>query len=279
MSTPSSDPADARKSSESILTQQIEEALSQFRRSTSGLFLSGVSAGLDLAFGPLLVAAMLTITAGVYDEPLREILAGTVYTVGFIFVILGRSELFTEHTTLAVLPVLDRQVSLRALGWLWGVVFAGNILGSAIFAVFAVSFGPAFGAFELDALVEIAEPFTSHGTLALFGGALLAGWLMGLLSWLVVAARDTVSQILVVFIVTFVIGFLHLPHSIAGNVEMLAAAVGTAAVGLGDYGRFLLVATLGNAVGGTIFVGLLKYGHVVRDDTGLELEGASGTDD
>jgi formate/nitrite transporter FocA (FNT family) len=41
---------------------------------------------------------------------------------GFLFVILGRSELFTEHTTLAVLPVLDGRASLRQLGRLWGLI-------------------------------------------------------------------------------------------------------------------------------------------------------------
>ena len=72
-----SDPSrtgDAPKSYESILAQQIDSAVGEFQRSSEGLFLSALSAGLDLGFGPLLIAAMVTLTSGVYSEPLVEIL-------------------------------------------------------------------------------------------------------------------------------------------------------------------------------------------------------------
>jgi len=69
-----------------------------------------------------------------------------------------------------------------------------------------------------------------------------------------------------VLIVTGTIGLLHLPHSIAGNVEVLfwAGRLVSPAITLTDYAGFLVLATLGNAFGGAVFVALLKYGHVVR---------------
>jgi formate/nitrite transporter FocA (FNT family) len=267
----SSDPTrtgDAPKSYESILAQQIDSAVGEFQRSSEGLFLSALSAGLDLGFGPLLIAAMVTLTSGVYSEPLIEILTANMYTVGFIFVVLGRTELFTEHTTLAVLPVLDRLASIRDLGRLWGIVYAGNVVGGTIFAGVMVAIGPAFGIFEVGALGTITKPFVTHDSGALFGGAILAGWLMGLLSWLVIAARDTISRVFFVWLITFVIGFAHLPHSIAGNIEMLAALLGTGTVGPLAYVRFLVIVTIGNAIGGIVFVALLKYGHIVRESEG-----------
>ena len=243
--------------------------MTEFERLTEGLFLSALSAGLDLGFGPLLIAAMVTLTSGVYSEPLVEILTANMYTVGFIFVVLGRTELFTEHTTLAVLPVLDRLASIRDLGRLWGIIYAGNVVGGTIFAGVMVAIGPAFGIFEVGALGTITKPFVTHGPGALFGGAILAGWLMGLLSWLVIAARDTISRVFFVWLITFVIGFAHLPHSIAGNIEMLAALLGTGTVGPLAYVRFLVIVTIGNAIGGIVFVALLKYGHIVRESEGV----------
>jgi formate/nitrite transporter FocA (FNT family) len=266
-----SDPSrtgDAPKSYESILAQQIDSAVGEFQRSSEGLFLSALSAGLDLGFGPLLIAAMVTLTSGVYSEPLVEILSANMYTIGFLFVVLGRTELFTEHTTLAVLPVLDRLASIRDLGRLWGIVYAGNVVGGTIFAGVMVAIGPAFGIFEVGALGTITKPFVTHSPGALFGGAILAGWLMGLLSWLVIAARDTISRVFFVWLITFVIGFAHLPHSIAGNIEMLAALLGTGTVGPLAYVRFLVTVTIGNAIGGIVFVALLKYGHIVRESEG-----------
>lgn len=263
MSESATHPSDTQKSYESILTDQIDEALSEFERPTEGLFLSALSAGLDLGFGPLLVAITVTLTAGT-SEALNAFLTANAYTVGFIFVVLGRVELFTEHSTLAVLPVLDRTASIRDLGRLWGIVFVGNLVGGAVFALFIVFIGPEFGLIEVSSLNEITKPYLEPGVLGLFGGALLAGWLMGLLSWLAGAARDTIGLIVVIYLTTFVIGFGHLPHCIAGSIEILAALFGTSSVSVFEYGEFLLVSTIGNTIGGTFFVGLLKYGHVVR---------------
>ncbi len=104
----------------------------------------------------------------------------------------------------------------------------------------------------------------SHGPGWLFVAGILAGWLMGLLAWLITAAKETTSRLLIIWLVTASIGVLHLPHSIAGNVEVLFGLFLTAEITVLDYVTFLAFSTVGNAVGGGVFVSLLKYGHVVR---------------
>ncbi|WP_266082532.1 formate/nitrite transporter family protein [Haladaptatus caseinilyticus] len=255
---------DEQKAYEDILSQEISQALSELNRSTEGLFLSGLSAGLDIGFGPLLMAVMATLLTGALGEPVTELLMANIYAIGFIFVILGRSELFTEHTTLAVLPVLDQQASLSQLGRLWGIVYAGNILGGIIFAGFAVVVGPATGLINSAAFTDIASSLTDHSLLVLIASGVFAGWLMGLLSWLVTAAQETISRIFFVWLIASTIGFAHLPHCIAGNVEVLLGLFASSKITFVDYGRFLVGATAGNVIGGTVFVALLKYGHVVR---------------
>jgi formate/nitrite transporter FocA (FNT family) len=255
---------DEQKGSTTILAQSIQNAVNEFERSNSGLFLSGLSAGLDIGFGPLLMAVVLTLLGTESPEAFREFALANSYAVGFVFVIIGRSELFTEHTTLAVLPVLDDRASLADLGRLWGVVYAGNIVGGTAFAFLAVTFAPEYGIAETVAFAEIAGGLVDHSAVSLLTGGILAGWLMGLLAWLVIGARETVSRLLLVWLVTLTIGLMHLPHSIAGNVEVLAGLFASDAVGYVDYGRFIVTATVGNAVGGAVFVALLKYGHVVR---------------
>nr|WP_284033309.1 formate/nitrite transporter family protein [Halobaculum sp. DT31] len=232
-------------------------------REAPALFLSGVSAGLDIGFGPLLVAVVTTLaTAG--GDPLGDrLVVGAAYSLGFVFVIVGGSELFTEHTSLAVVPVLDGRAGVGDLGRLWGLVYAGNVLGGVAFALFVVWFAPAYDLATEAAFAELAAPFVDKRVAVLFGGAVLAGWLMGLVAWLVAAADSTVARILLVVVVTGAIGFAHLPHSIAGNVEVLAATLVDPTTGVAAYLRFLAVATAGNAVGGGVFVALLKYGFVV----------------
>ncbi|MCZ7569557.1 MAG: formate/nitrite transporter family protein [Ardenticatenaceae bacterium] len=240
------------------------EGLGEIERSTSGLFMAGLSAGLDVGFSLFLMAVMLTLVTGMLARPIVEILVANMYAIGFIFVVMGRSELFTEHTTLAILPVLNRRASLSSLGRLWGVIYVANLIGAALFAILVSVTGPALGVIEPRVFGEIARGLVDYPAWIILLSAVFAGWLMGLLSWLVTAARDTISQVFFVWLVTMSIGLSHLHHSIAGTVEVLAAVFSGQGVTLAEYGGFLLWATLGNAIGGIVFVALIKYSHVVR---------------
>lgn len=253
---------ESSKSYQEILKQEIEGGLKELRRPAGGLMTSGLSAGLDLGFSVLLMAVMLSLVEGELPAPVQEILIANMYAVGFVFVIIGRSELFTEHTTLAVLPVLDGQASMALLGRLWGLVYGSNLVGAAAFAAMVAVVGPALGIAEAGAFVEIGRGLVEHEWWIMTASAILAGWLMGLLSWLVAAARETLSQIFIVWVIASAIGFAHLHHSIAGTIEVLAAVFSGPEIGFGDFGRFLFWTTLGNALGGVFFVALIKYGHV-----------------
>ena len=207
------------------------------------------------------MAVVLTHADGLAPQAGGEAAGRQLYSVGFIFVILGRSELFTEQTTLAVLPTPWRPVFGRSLSCGCGcVVWVANVLGAVAFAGLAVVIGPSLGVIEPQAFGEIAHRLTDHPARAIFLSAILAGWLMGLLSWLVAAGRDTISQIVLVWLVTTAIGFAGLHHVILGSVEVFAGAFAGQDLWPMDIGRFLLWATLGNTAGGVVFVALLKYG-------------------
>ena len=238
---------------------QAEEELD---RPASALLLSGLTAGLDLGFGPLAIAIALTLMAGVASEPVKELVLANLYTIGFIFVVMGRSALFTEHTTSAVLPILARRVHPVRLLRLWGLVLVANLVGAALFSAFVVVLGTGLGIIEVAALAEMARPLLEPSSGLILMSAIAAGWLMGLLAWLTAAARDTISQIFFIWSTTFLIAFGHLHHSIAGTLEVLMGVFAGAGPTLGDYGRFLIWSVLGNAIGGAVFVATLKFGHV-----------------
>jgi formate/nitrite transporter FocA (FNT family) len=249
-----------KKASKQILRHEIEEGVDALERPALGLFVSGLSAGLDIGFSLFLMAVAATHGEGALPRPVERLLVSSLSSVGFIFVILGRSELFTEQTTLAVLPTLSGRSSVAKLLRLWGVVWVSNVIGAALFAGLATQIGPMLGAIDPRAFGEIAHRMTDHPTLAIFLSGLLAGWMMGLLSWLIAAGRDTISQIVLVWLVTASIGFAGLHHVILGAVEVFAGAFAGQGVGPADVGRFLLWATLGNTLGGVVFVAILKYG-------------------
>jgi formate/nitrite transporter FocA (FNT family) len=95
-------------------------------------------------------------------------------------------------------------------------------------------------------------------------GAVLAGCLKGLLSWLVAAARDTISQIVIVLLITSVIGLARVSYVVVGSTEVLAGVFGGLGVEWADYGRWVLWTTQGNAVGGPFFVAFIKYSFVMH---------------
>lgn len=254
--------AEATKPAEKILRQETEVGEEQLARPARKLLLAAISAGLDIGFGPLMIA---TILATVPQETLGSRLVGALaYSVGFIIVILGRSELFTEHTVLAVLPLFSRKTTVAKVARLWGLVYAGNLIGAALFAAFGSRVGLGLELFTRDDLATLSSHLTDFGPWVILGSAVAAGWMMGLVSWLVTAARDTVGQILIILLVTGSIYLLHLHHSIAGSVEVLMAVFAAGVPPL-DFVRFLALATVGNAIGGIVFVAGIKFGHISRD--------------
>jgi formate-nitrite transporter family protein len=250
-----------QKSYETILEQEILAGLTELERPSRNLFLSGLSAGLDVSFSLLLMAVMRTLTEGELPHAVSEILVANMYAAGFIFVVLGRSELFTEHTTLAVLPVIDGRASVRQLGRLWGLVYAANLIGAAAFAAALAFLGPRLEIVGPRVLGDIAADVVKPSWGLILVSGVLAAWLMGLLSWLVAASRDTIGQIFVVWLVAFAIGFAHLHHAVVGSTEVLAGVFSGQGATMADFWRFLLPTTVGNLLGGFIFVALIKYGH------------------
>jgi formate/nitrite transporter FocA (FNT family) len=261
---PKENEQESQKSYRTILAQEIATGTTELERPAWGLLMSGLSAGLDVSFSLFLMGVMLTLTKDSLPHAIVEMLVANMYAVGFIFVVLGRSELFTEHTTLAVVPVLSGRATLGQLLRLWVLLYVSNLSGVALFAIMTAEVGPALGVISRASLVEIAHGLVAHGSWEMFASAVLAGWMMGLLSWLVTAARDTISQIFFVWLVTTAIGLCHLHHVIVGSAEVLAGLFAGPGITLADFGRFLLLATLGNALGGSFFVALLKFGHATQ---------------
>lgn len=251
-----------QKSYHTILEQHVRQANEELERPAIALLLSGLSAGLDLGFGPFLMAVIATLTARELPHSVSRILVSLAYCTGFVFVVVGRSALFTEQTTSAVLPVLSRRANVGQLLRLWGLVLVSNLAGGAIIAAVTSQVAPRLGVVDVDAFNEIAARILNHPWWVMLLGAIAAGWLMGLLAWLVMASRETVSQICIVVLTTFVIGIAGFQHSIAGTIEVLNAVFSGAGPTLADFWQFLLWSVLGNAIGGATFVAVLKFGHV-----------------
>lgn len=248
----------SRLTAAQIFAEASRTGEDELKRSSAGLALSGVAAGLGMGLTGLASAAVLAfIGAG----PGHHLVAALAYPIGFIAVIVGRAQLFTENTLFPVIVVLDRRRHLRNTARLWVVVFAANVVGALLFALLAIKSG------ALEPRIAHALAGLGDSTLAgsfghIFWAGVAGGWIIALVAWLVSASRFTIAQIALIWLLTFVVGAADLAHCIAGSGEALAAVLaGHASVG--TYLAWLAAATLGNTVGGVVMVSLLNYGQVV----------------
>ncbi|MFT5619576.1 MAG: formate/nitrite transporter FocA (FNT family) [Arenicella sp.] len=253
------DISNSPKSKEQIMREQIEEGEEMYGTSGRSVFISSLSAGLEVGFSFFLIAILHTHFAGEMDSKSIFFMTAFAYPIGFILVVLGKSILFTEQTSLLTLPVLNRKRSLGELLKIWGIVLLGNLLGGYIITFLVLWIGTAMNMIELESVREIAHHVSSPKPFVIFGSAVLAGWLMGLLSWLVTSSQETISRILIIYLITTLIGIGGLHHSIVGSIEVFAGLISDSDTTFLDYLSFQVVATLGNAMGGGVFVALLKY--------------------
>jgi formate/nitrite transporter FocA (FNT family) len=200
------------------------------------------------------------ILAEIGDGLAHHLLTTLLYPLGFIVVIVGRAQLFTENTLFPVVLVLDRRRHLGNTLRLWAVVFTANVLGALLFAALMIKAG-AVPPEVATALTSLGSNTVQGGFIHLFWAGVAGGWIIALMAWLVTASRFTIGQIALIYLMTFVVGAAGLAHCIAGSTEALSAVL-AGQVSLGAYLSWLLAATTGNTVGGVIIVSLLNYGQV-----------------
>jgi len=252
---------EAMRHPDDVLDLAIREGEAQAKRRVASLVLSAVGAGAILAFTALAVGVMSQITGAGEASPLMERLStALVYPLGFVLCLMSRTQLFTEHTALAVYPVLDRKCGVSAMLRVWGLVLAGNLAGCVLGAV--LLYGASGVVQASDGFAAVAEHTLGFGTVDTLLSAVLAGWLMALGGWLLLATPPDFSQIVVIYMATFLIGLGGLHHSIAGASELLTARFTGADVPLARAAATIGLAVIGNLAGGALFVAVLNYGHV-----------------
>ncbi|MGB8115296.1 MAG: formate/nitrite transporter family protein, partial [Candidatus Sulfotelmatobacter sp.] len=239
-----------------IFQAAVENARDELRRSNQKLAFSGIAGGLTMGLTGLAVAAMRSLT-GPGESALIPYL---LYPIGFVGVIIGRAQLFTENTLYPVVLVLDERRHVKTTLRLWGVVFASNIFGALMFALLAVK-SSALRSDVLTQLIHLGEGSASGSAGYFFWSGIIGGWLIALVAWTVTASHWTIGQIAMVYMLTFVVGVGRFVHCIAGSGEILAAVMG-GTVSIAEYLRWLMPATLGNIFGGILMVSLLNYGQV-----------------
>ena len=243
------------------------EGEDELQRPTSALAWSGIAAGLSMGFS--FVGAAL-LQAHLSDSIWRPLVVNFGYSLGFLIVVLGRQQLFTENTLTVILPLLARKDgrSLRNVARLWITVLLANLLGAAVFA-FILERTRAFDDGVKYAFLRIGEATMSSGfaTVALRG--VFAGWLIAMMVWLLPFAET--ARVWVIIVVTYFVGLGGFSHVIAGSVDVMYLAFGHHIDWTDCFGRFVVPALLGNIIGGVSLVAAINHAQVVAEGNAKDL--------
>ncbi|HEY4735369.1 MAG TPA: formate/nitrite transporter family protein [Gemmatimonadaceae bacterium] len=237
-------------------------AVEELERPASSLLFSSLAAGMLIGFS-FLASGFASHYA---PEPYKHVFASMAYPMGFIFVVMGRSELFTENTLEPVIPLLHKRDArtLRQMLRMWGLLIVGNMVGALIFGLLLAK--TTMVEPELHpSLQKIAADAMQGGFGEVFYRAIFGGWLIALLAWLLASTVDSIAQLFLIWATTAPIAAFQFRHSIAGSVEVFYRAASGAA-GWGEaLGGFVVPALLGNALGGVILVALFNYAQVAEE--------------
>ncbi len=228
-------------------------------RPVSALAWSGFAAGLSMGFS---FVAQALFRAYLPDEPWRPLIVSLGYPLGFLIVIIGRQQLFTENTLTAIIPLLANR-NLSTLGRvlkLWTVVLVANMVGAHLFA-WVVGNTPMFQPQVQAAMLSLAKKAME----VTFGAAILrgifAGWLIAMVVWML-AALDT-GRAAIIIILTYIVGLSNLTHIIAGAVEVLFLPMVGAASWIHVAWGYLIPTLIGNIIGGASLTAALNHAQVV----------------
>jgi formate/nitrite transporter FocA (FNT family) len=228
-------------------------------RRSHALMWSGLAAGLSMGFSLVTEAFLISYLPNSHWRPLLSKLG---YSVGFLIVILGRQQLFTENTLTVILPLLKKREGRIFLNVarLWAVVLASNVVGALAFAIFISQTSVLES--QMSGIIRDIGVQGLHSTfLSAMLNAVFAGWLIALMIWLLPFAES--AKVWVIVLLSYIIGIGHFPHIIAGSVPTFYLML-TGSLSFGHWLELFFVPTLlGNIIGGMALVALAVHAEFV----------------
>lgn len=236
----------------------LKEGEDELNRASPALFWSGLAAGLSMSFcmiGEGLLKAYLP------DAPWAKLLFSFGYSLGFLMVILGRQQLFTENTLTPILPLLQRKsgACLRNVARLWSIVLGANLLGCALVAP-VIARTQIFEPNVKAAFYELARYALEPSWQLILLRGIFAGWMIALMVWLLPFAQN--ARVAVIILVTYFVALGQFSHVIAGAVEVFTYAAGDRAAWFDVMGHYIVPTLSGNIIGGLTLVAALNHAQV-----------------
>lgn len=236
----------------------IEEGERRVSRGLLALSTTGLVGGFDVVLGITITATVAGAMSEVMPAKTAALIASLAFGVGFVFITIGRGELFSENFLIPVAALSAGRARLVSVLRLFGVTLVANIAG-LLFLSWLVTRAGVLDPGAHKAAGRVADLFNARSVAAAFVSAVLAGAVMTLWTWLNEAAESDIARIALALIIGFTLSAPALNHVIVGTAEMAFGILGgQSSAHWADVAANFGIALAGNLVGGIGFVTLTR---------------------
>lgn len=250
----------ARAAAPTVYEVIARDGLEEMERPLASLWWSGVAAGFGISTSLFIMAALRVSLDGSAGAATLEKFG---YCFGFLLVILGRLQLFTENTITPILPLLANRSrdAFYCVARLWGIVFVANLSGTFLSAALPQLFPVASGEL-MAAVLDISMHFAHKSPIEVLFSAIPAGFLVAALVWMLPSSKG--FEVWIIILMTFAIAVGDTSHVIVGSTELFTALIAGKA-GASQVLVHLACAAIGNIIGGTGLFAVLAYAQVSEE--------------
>ena len=237
-----------------IWDEAFDEGERRMNRRVLGQASTGLLGGFDVMMGLLVVIVLTGAISSVANDELAHAIGALPFGIAFVFLTIGRAELFTENFLVPVAAVLAGKGTVLGLARMWTAALIFNFIGIVVLAALLTIDG-VLPQSALDAAGVLGDKFVGRDFLEAFASAIVAGTAMTLFTWLSLAARSEVTQVLVALLIGYVLLLPVLNHVVVSWGElMIAMFAGTTEATFWEVFSRVGIAAVGNTLGGVGFV-------------------------
>lgn len=246
-----------------IYQRSIEEGRRRLGMSALDKGATGFIAGVTIIFGILALGITYSLVEPAFGRGIADLAGALAFAIGLVFLVVGRSELFTENFFGPVAATIEapQKSAWLALGRLWIVTLILNLVGGAVLAAI-VSVPEALPDGAPGALITVADEIASKPVSATFARAIAAGALLTLLSYMLHACDSVTSRIKVTFLVGFFVAAGPFDHVVVSALHLLFGIWLGGSVGYPDLLTNIGISTIGNMLGGLLLITLTHTAQV-----------------
>jgi formate/nitrite transporter FocA (FNT family)/bacterioferritin (cytochrome b1) len=255
-----------------IFKASVEVGHARLNRTWLEMSMSGLIAGMNVTFGIIASSYVAGATAPFVGANISKIFGALFFPIGFIFLMIGKSELFTENFLVPVTAVLAKKSKIGSLFKLWSLTLIGNTAGIFIFALaIAGSLNQLVPSFVISHIHSAANGYISKSPFVMVLSSIFAGWLITLMTWLLIASSGTLARIVIIWIVGFLIFLNSFSHIVVASSDILIAInTGSHISYLSWLYPYVPLTIIGNMIGGLFFVTILQYLQILHATSSSE---------